>query len=46
MPHDMFIQMLERYDYSFLTTKTWSTVRKKIMRSKRVWGEIETVKDA
>jgi hypothetical protein len=41
----MFIQMLERYDNSFLTTKTSATVQKKIMRSKRVWGEIGKAKD-
>lgn len=39
--HTMFIQMLERFDESFLTTKTWRTVRKKIARSKRAWGERE-----
>jgi len=43
--YDMFIQMLESYDDSFLTTKTWATVQKKIMRSKRVWGEIGKAKD-
>ncbi len=35
----MFTQMLERFRESFLTTKTWQTVRKKIVRSKRAWGE-------
>lgn len=43
--YDMFIQMLESYDDSFLTTKTWAIVQKKIMRSKRVWGEIGKAKD-
>jgi len=31
--------MLDRFEDSFLKTKTWETVRKKISRSKRVWGE-------
>jgi len=35
----MFTQMLERFRESFLTTKTWQTVRKKIARSKRAWGK-------
>lgn len=46
----MFTQMLERFRESFLTTKTWQTVRKKIVRSKRVWerggkekGETDTI---
>jgi len=33
--------MLERFEDSFLMTRTWSTVRKKISRSKRTWGEEE-----
>jgi len=35
----MFRQMLERFEESFLMTKTWSTVQKKISRSRRTWGE-------
>ena len=35
----MFTQMLERFSESFLTTKTWQTVRKKIARSRSAWGE-------
>jgi len=31
--------MLERFEESFLMTKTWSTVQKKISRSRRTWGE-------
>jgi hypothetical protein len=36
----MFTQMLDGFGKSFLTTKTWQTVRKKIARSKKAWGEI------
>ncbi len=39
VPYEMFTQMLERFEESFLTTKTWSIVRKKIARSRRTWGE-------
>ncbi len=39
VPYGMFRQMLERFEESFLTTKTWATARKKILRSKRAWGE-------
>lgn len=39
VPYTMFSHMLERFEGSFLTTKTWATVRKKIARSKRTWGE-------
>ncbi len=41
VPYTMFDQMLERFEESFLTTKTWATVQKKIARSKRTWGETE-----
>jgi hypothetical protein len=33
------MDMLHRFDTSFLKTKTWSTVQKKIARSQKVWGE-------
>ena len=39
IPYDMFRQMLDRFEDSFLMTKTWSTVQKKISRSRRTWGE-------
>ena len=39
VPFDMFCRMLDRYEDSFLKTKTWETVQKKIQRSKRAWGE-------
>lgn len=35
----MFVEMLNRYKDSFLTTKTWATVQKKIARSKKIWKE-------
>jgi uncharacterized protein (DUF169 family) len=41
VPYEMFSRMLERFEESFLTTKTWSVVRKKISRSRRTWGEEE-----
>lgn len=41
VPFRMFIDMLNRYEESFLMTKTWSTVQKKIARSKKAWGEGE-----
>jgi uncharacterized protein (DUF169 family) len=39
VPHKMFMDMIHRFDKSFLTTKTWTTVQKKIERSKIKWGE-------
>ncbi len=39
VPFQMFKDMLERYPESFLKTKTWPTVQKKIKRSKKAWGE-------
>ena len=39
VPFQMFRDMLNRYGESFLTTKTWATVQKKIVRSKKAWGE-------
>jgi len=41
VPNAMFSQMLERFEHSFLTTKTWGIVQKKIHRSKNRWGEIK-----
>jgi hypothetical protein len=40
----MFEDMLNRYSESFLSTKTWQTVQKKIGRSKRAWGELSEEK--
>jgi len=39
MPFEMFTAMLERFEASFLKTDTWQTVKKKIDRSNRTWGE-------
>ena len=39
IPFQMFKDMLSRYNESFLTTKSWATVQKKIARSKKKWGE-------
>jgi uncharacterized protein (DUF169 family) len=43
VPFQMFKEMLNRFGESFLTTKTWATVQKKILRSKKAWGEIPHV---
>lgn len=40
VPFQMFLDMLNRYDESFLTTKDWTTVQKKIVLSKKRWREI------
>ncbi|HGY11773.1 MAG TPA: hypothetical protein ENK36_05380 [Desulfobacterales bacterium] len=40
VPFGMFIQMTDRYKDSFLTTKTWENVHKKINKSKKAWNEI------
>lgn len=39
VPHAMFLDMLEQYEKSFLSTNTWKTVRKKIDRSHKAWNE-------
>lgn len=39
VPFKMFAEMLRRYGDSFLGTKTWRLVRKKIDRSRSTWGE-------
>ncbi len=39
VPFEMFGRMVSRWQESFLTTKTWSIVRKKIALSKKTWGE-------
>ncbi|NNG01059.1 MAG: DUF169 domain-containing protein [Desulfobacteraceae bacterium] len=41
IPYKMFKQMLERYESSFLTTKTWQNVQRKIEMSKKKWGEVK-----
>jgi len=37
VPYDMFRQMVKRFGESFLTTKTWTSVQKKIARSNQAW---------
>jgi len=39
MPWELFQQMVTRWPESFLTTDTWTTVKKKIARSRKAWGE-------
>ena len=40
VPYDMFVDMVEQYPESFLTTDTWEIVQKKIKRSRERWGEL------
>jgi len=39
VPFAMFNDMIARFNESFLKTKSWATVQKKIERSKKTWGE-------
>ncbi len=39
VPYSMYLQMLERWEESFLKQETWKTVQKKIARSRKAWGE-------
>ena len=39
IPVQIVADMVNRYKKSFLNTKTWQTVQKKITRSKKAWGE-------
>jgi uncharacterized protein (DUF169 family) len=39
VPYRMFLDMINRFNDSFLETKSWATVQKKIERSKKTWGE-------
>lgn len=39
VPYEMFDSMVRRWPDSFLKTPTWEIVRKKIDRSRRIWGE-------
>jgi len=39
VPYPMFCDMVKRYPDSFLKTKTWETVQKKINKSKKAWNE-------
>jgi hypothetical protein len=38
VPYKMFVQMCDRFQESFLTTRTWKTVQKKIKRSNTTWA--------
>jgi hypothetical protein len=42
MPWGMFESMLAHWRDSFLTAEAWKTVRQKVARSRRAWGEEET----
>jgi len=39
IPREMWTRMVARWPESFLTTATWATVKKKILHSRKVWGE-------
>lgn len=39
VPFTMFVDMVARFNESFLKTNSWATVQKKINRSKKTWGE-------
>ena len=39
VPFGMFVEMINRFEESFLKTKTWAIVQKKIARSKKTWGD-------
>ena len=39
VPYEMLDRMVRRWSESFLKTPTWEIVRKKIDRSRRIWGE-------
>ncbi len=45
VPYDMFGQMVKRFGESFLSTKTWATVQKKIARSNQAWARKKKRKD-
>ncbi len=40
IPWEMWTRMATRWPESFLTTDTWATVKKKILHSRKVWGEL------
>ena len=42
IPFNMFSDMVNRCQDSFLSTKTWETVQKKVVRSKKAWNEKNT----
>lgn len=40
VPYEMYTRMTARWPESFLNTKTWTVVKKKIALSKKTWGEL------
>jgi uncharacterized protein (DUF169 family) len=42
VPLNLFTAMLERFEDSFLMTKTWDNVLKKVERSRRAWEKPQT----
>ncbi|MCK8601366.1 DUF169 domain-containing protein [Desulfoferrobacter suflitae] len=41
VPYEMYLQMLSSWRESFLAGATWEGVKKKIRRSRQVWGELD-----
>jgi hypothetical protein len=41
VPRELHERMVERWPESFLATKAWQTVKKKIIKSRKVWGDGE-----
>ena len=39
VPMGLYGKMLDRMDTSALTRETWGGVRKKVLKSRRIWGE-------
>jgi hypothetical protein len=39
VPFELFQRMLGRWEESFMKEKLWATVRKKIKKSRKTWGE-------
>jgi hypothetical protein len=39
VPYALYLDMIERWEESFLSTATWQGQRKKIARSAKAWGE-------
>ena len=41
VPLELYRKMLDKMDESHLTRHTWEGVRKKVLRSRKAWGEDE-----
>jgi hypothetical protein len=39
IPYEMYLLFLKRWQDSFLKTETWAGIKKRIAKSKEVWGE-------